>query len=104
MRNFIQEYNQCFNTECKTISGILSDVFNMGMTYGLLKSEEERESESTFDGAICYLTDEKYQSTSIPTRKRAPHSKEWFSKSHKEANRYWKGILHFKEPEQYDLF
>ena len=87
MRNFIKEYNQCFNTECKTISGILSDVFNMGMTYGLLK-----------------LTDEKYQSPSIPTRKRQPHSKEWFNKSHKEANRYWKGILDFKEPEQYDLF
>ena len=91
MYSFIKEYNQCFNTECKTISGILSDVFNMGMTYGLLK-------------AICYLTDEKYQSPSIPTRKRQPHSKEWFNKSHKEANRYWKGILHFKEPEQYNLF
>ncbi|MEI0609570.1 hypothetical protein [Brachyspira pilosicoli] len=52
MYSFIKEYNQCFNTECKTISGILSDVFNMGMTYGLLKAEEERESESTFDGAI----------------------------------------------------
>ena len=74
MRNFIKEYNQCFNTECKTISG------------------------------ICYLTDEKFQSPSIPTRKRQPHSKEWFSKSHKEANRYWKGILDFKEPEQYNLF
>ena len=98
MYSFIKEYNQCFNTECKTISGILSDVFNMGMTYGLLKAEEERENESTFDGAICYLTDEKYQSPSIP------NSKEWFSKSHKEANRYWNGILHFKEPEQYDLF
>lgn len=104
MYSFIKEYNQCFNTECKTISGILSDVFNIGMTYGLLKAEEERESESTFDGAICYLTDEKYQSPSIPTRKRQPHSKEWFNKSHKETNRYWKGILDFKEPEQYDLF
>ncbi|MEI0797325.1 hypothetical protein R4Q14_03215 [Brachyspira intermedia] len=104
MYSLIEEYNKCFSTECKTISGILTDVFNMGMTYGLLKAEEERESEAAFDGAICYLTDEKFQSPSIPTKKRQPHQKKWFEKSHKEANRFWNGIFKFKEPEQYTLF
>ena len=78
--SLIEEYNKCFSTECKTISGILTDVFNMGMTYGLLKAEEERESEANFDGAICCLTDEKFQSPSIPTKKRQPHGKEWYFK------------------------
>ena len=104
MYNFIEEYNKCFDCECKTISGILSDIFNMGMTYGLLKAEEERESEANFDGAICYLTDEKFQSPSVTTKKRQPHNKEWFNRSHKEANRFWNGILKFQEPEQYTLF
>ncbi len=104
MYGFITEYNKCFDCECKTVSGILADVFNMGMTYGLLKAEEERESEDVFDGVICYFTDEKFQSPSIPTKKRQPHNKEWFEKSHKEANRFWQGILKFKEPVQYTLF
>lgn len=104
MYSLIEEYNKCFSTECKTISGILTDVFNMGMAYGLLKAEEERESEAAFDGAICYLTDEKFQSPSIPAKKRQPHQKEWFEKSHREANRFWNGIFKFKEPEQYTLF
>lgn len=100
----IEDYNKIFNANCKSIGGMLSDCFNMGMNYGLLKAEEERESEATFDGAICYLTDEKYQSPSITTKKRQPHNKEWFEKSRQEANRYWQGILKFKEPEQYSLF
>ena len=104
MYNFIKEYNKTFNADCKSIGNILADTFNMGMAYGLLKAEEERESETAFDGAICYLTDEKFQSPSIPTKKRQPHQKKWFEKSHKEANRFWNGILKFKEPEQYTLF
>lgn len=98
MYNFIKEYNKTFNADCKSIGNILADTFNMGMAYGLLKAEEERESETAFDGAICYLTDEKFQSPSIPTKKRQPHQKKWFEKSHKEANRFWNGILKFKEP------
>ena len=104
MYNLIEEYNKTFNADCKSIGGILADAFNMGMVYGLLKAEEERESEAHFDGAICYLTDEKFQSPSIPTKKRQPHGKEWFNKSHREANRFWNGILKFQEPEQYTLF
>lgn len=104
MYNFIKEYNKTFNADCKSIGNILADTFNMGMAYGLLKAEEERESETAFDGAICYLTDEKFQSPSIPTKKRQPHKKEWFEKSHREANRFWNGILKFQEPEQYTLF
>lgn len=104
MYNFIKEYNKTFNADCKSIGNILADTFNMGMAYGLLKAEEERESETAFDGAICYLTDEKFQSPSIPTKKRQPHQKEWFEKSHREANRFWNGILKFQEPEQYTLF
>ena len=104
MYNLIEEYNKTFNADCKSIGGILADAFNMGMSYGLLKAEEERENEANFDGAICYLTDEKFQSPSIPTKKRQPHGKEWFNKSHKEANRFWNGILEFQEPEQYTLF
>ena len=104
MYNFIKEYNKTFNADCKSIGNILADTFNMGMAYGLLKAEEERESETAFDGAICYLTDEKFQSPSIPTKKRQPHQKKWFEKSHKEANRFWNGIFKFKEPEQYTLF
>ena len=95
MYSLIEEYNKCFSTECKSIGGILADAFNMGMTYGLLKAEEERESESNFDSAVCYLTDEKFQSPSIPAKKRQPHGKEWFNKSHREASRFWNGTSKF---------
>ena len=97
MYNLRQEYKKAFNKDCETISLMLADCFNMGMHYGLLKAEEERESEATFDSAICYLTDEKFQSPSITTEKRQPHSEEWFDKTRNEAKRYFKGIMSLKE-------
>lgn len=88
-----KDYEKCFHKEYNSINEMFCDIFNIGITWGLLIAEQERYSEGVFDAAICFLTDEKYVSPSVPTKTRQPHSEEWFKKSQEETKRFWEGIM-----------
>lgn len=56
----------------------LFDIFMLGADYGLLKAEEERESEDTFNAFSGYLGSNKYNSPVNDQPTRQVRSEEWF--------------------------
>jgi hypothetical protein len=55
----------------------LTDAFLLGVDYGLLLAEEERDSEDMFDAFLCGCTARKMNAPSAPARRREPHSAKW---------------------------
>jgi hypothetical protein len=66
----------------------LFDVFCMGIDYGQLLMEQERENEELFDAFNCACVARKYciPSTIIPRRQ--IHSKKWFDAKRQSYNKF----------------
>jgi len=56
---------------------LLFEVFECGFDYGLLKAEEERDSEDLLDAAVCYSAARKFCVPSTPVKRREPKSERW---------------------------
>jgi len=56
---------------------LLCDVFLLGVDYGQLLMEQERDSEDLFDAVGCMAYSRKYNVPSTPAPRRQPHGKEW---------------------------
>lgn len=55
----------------------LFNIFCMGVDYGQLLMEEERDGEDAFDGFQGYIIDRKHNSPSQISPRREPHSEKW---------------------------
>ncbi len=53
------------------------DIFCMGIDYGQLLMEEERDGEEAVDAYGCFLTANKYLCPSGIAERRQPHSEKW---------------------------
>lgn len=60
------------------------DVFCMGVDYGQLLMEQERDNEDLFDAFQGHLISRKYSMPSQPAPRRQPHSENW-RKAKKES-------------------
>ena len=70
-------------------------IFEWGFDYGLLKAEEERESEELFDSFNCSV---KARRTGMPSQeapRRQVHSKNWFKAKQKSFNEFKEFIRNF---------
>lgn len=52
-------------------------IFCLGVDYGQLIMEEERDNEDIFDGFQGYLVDRKYGTPFQVAPRRQPHSEKW---------------------------
>jgi len=55
----------------------LLDIFCLGVDYGQLIMEEERDSEDLFTGFLGHCFDKKYSMPMSQNERRQPHSKKW---------------------------
>lgn len=62
----------------------IMEIFKMGIDYGQLMMEEERDKEDLFDAFQGHLIDVKYSMPSEPAPRRFPHSENW-NKRRKKA-------------------
>lgn len=58
-------------------SDLLFEVFCLGVDYGQLTMEREREQEELFDAFNGYVIARKTAMPSNPTPRRQPHSEKW---------------------------
>ncbi len=65
------------NHEEKEIS--IFEIFCMGVDFGQLLMEEERESEGLFDAFLNVQYDKKFSMPMAQTQTREVHSKKWFN-------------------------
>ena len=57
---------------------ILLKVFSLGIDYGQLLMEEEKENEETFDAFMGCQSNKKYNVPCHPQERRQLHSEKWF--------------------------
>lgn len=55
----------------------LMQIFKMGIDYGQLLMEQERDGEDFIDAFQGHIIDIKYSMPSAPVPRRQPHSDEW---------------------------
>ena len=55
----------------------LTKAYELGVDYGLLIAEQERDSEDVFDAFCCGETARRMCVPSTPARRRQPRSQEW---------------------------
>ena len=84
----------------KKIQEVMFECFELGVDYGQLLMEEERESEETFDGFIGHCVDRKYNAPSHPTERRHLHSEKWFEA---KRNSHSKFMELMKSLRDYDI-
>ena len=65
------------------------DIFLMGVDYGQLTMEQERQSEETFDSFLGHFYSEKLMMPMAPVERRRVHSEKWFKAKEK-------GLLNFQ--------
>lgn len=70
----------------------LFDVFCMGVDYGQLLMEEERENEGIFDAFLGNAFDKKYSMPMAQTQTRQIHTEKWFEAKRKSKKRFTKLI------------
>lgn len=63
-------------------------IFEWGFDYGLLKAEEERESEEWADAFNMYLVDNKTSMPAQPVERRRLHSDKWFEVKRKSFEKF----------------
>ncbi len=66
----------------------LFDIFRMGVDYGQLLMEQEREGEGVFDAFMGKVFDDKFAMPMAQTQTRQVHSKEWFAAKTKSMRRF----------------
>lgn len=71
----MSEQQELFTNEPETIS--LMDVFAMGVDYGQLLMEEERDNEDLYDAFQGMIISNKYSMSSAIAPRRQPHSDKW---------------------------
>jgi hypothetical protein len=70
----------------KTVTVTIDEIWKIyfwGMSEGQLLMEEERDSEETFDAALCAIGSRKYGLPTIPVRRRQVYNEEWFEEMRK---------------------
>ena len=85
----------------KTIdAAILWKCFYLGISYGELLMEEERENEEMFDACLCSASGRKYTVPSAPARRRQVHSEKWFAAKRKDYKEFQDLYHDFIQAEQ----
>lgn len=74
---------------------IMWECFKLGIDYGQLLMEEERESEEGFDAFIGHCIGKKYNAPSHPVERRQCHSEKWFEAKRKSKSRFLEIITRF---------
>ena len=64
------------------------DIFAMGVDYGQLLMEQEREGEGVFDAFLGKSFDDKFAMPMSPTQTRQVHSKKWFAAKEKSLRKF----------------
>ena len=64
------------------------DIFKMGVDYGQLLMEEERDYEDIADGFQGMIISHKYQMPSAIAPRRQPHSEEWRQAKKKSLKKF----------------
>ena len=72
------------------------DIFSLGVDYGQLLMEEERESEGMFDAFLGKAFDDKYSMPMAQTQTRQVHSKKWFKAKRKSQKEFFEIIKALK--------
>ena len=67
----------------------LFEIFSLGVDYGQLIMEEERDSEDSFDAFQSHLIDKKYSMPSNIAPRRQPHSEKWREVKRKSVQRFF---------------
>ena len=67
---------------------ILLKVFSLGIDYGQLLMEEERQNEETFDAFMSHCFDKKYNAPCNPQERRQLHSEKWFAFKRKSFDEF----------------
>jgi hypothetical protein len=74
----------------------LFNIFCLGVDYGQLLMEEERDSEDWYDAFQGHLVSEKYGMPSQIAQRRQPHSEEWRNAKRKSKEKFFE-ILNNKK-------
>jgi len=79
----------------------IMEIFKMGIDYGQLMMEEERDREELFDAFQGYIIDQKYSMPSNPAPRRLPHSENWRNAKKKSLNDFMEILVNVRvKPKQ----
>ena len=77
------------------------EIFKMGIDYGQLLMEEERDNEDLFDAFQGYLIDQKHSMPSQPVPRRLPRSDNWRNAKKKSLYDFMEILVNVRtKPEQ----
>lgn len=74
----------------------LFEIFKMGVDYGQLLMEQERDGEEMFDAFQGFIIDRKYCSPSAQALRRQPHSEEWRKAKKRSLDRFFDIVIKAK--------
>jgi len=66
------------------------EIFRMGVDYGQLIMEQERQGEGMFDAFMGTVFDNKFAMPMAPTQTRKVHSEKWFEAKEKSLENFQK--------------
>lgn len=71
----------------------LFEIFKMGVDYGQLLMEQERDGEDMFDAFQGFIADQKYCAPTAPAPRRLPHSDEWRMAKKRSFDRFMEIVI-----------
>jgi hypothetical protein len=83
----------------KIDAAVLWKCFYLGISYGQLLAEEERENEEWFNAGICAVSTRKRGPLSAPVRRQV-HSEKWFAAKRKDYKEFQELYHSFIQAEQ----
>ena len=78
------------------------DIFCMGIGYGQLLMEEERDSEDFLDAFQGKIISDKYSTPSAIAPRRQPHSEKWRAAKRQSLNKVFQLIQEFESAKRID--
>lgn len=79
------------------------EIFRMGVDYGQLIMEQERQGEGMFDAFMGTVFDEKYAMPMAQTQTRQVHSEKWFEAKEKSFDNFQKLYARLKGNDKFKV-